>query len=78
MKIARTIALFTIVFFLAAHPAHAYLDPGTGSYVLQILAAALFGGMFALKTWWREIRHFVSSVVLRKETTSEKPSQRKK
>ena len=33
-----------------------YLDPGTGSYALQLLLAGLFGGMFALKQSWQQCR----------------------
>ena len=32
-----------------------YIDPGTGSYLLQILAAGLFGALFALKLFWHRI-----------------------
>jgi hypothetical protein len=39
----------------------AYLDPGTGSYALQILLATLFGGMFALKQSWAELKLWLSS-----------------
>ena len=39
----------------------AYLDPGMGSYALQILMAGLFGGMFALRQSWGELRAWVSS-----------------
>jgi hypothetical protein len=39
----------------------AYLDPGTGSYALQILLAALFGGMFALKQSWAELKLWFGS-----------------
>ncbi len=38
----------------------AYLDPGTGSYVLQILLATMFGGMFALKQSWAEVKVWVA------------------
>jgi hypothetical protein len=34
----------------------AYLDPGTGSYAIQILLATLFGGMFAFKQSWSEVK----------------------
>lgn len=34
----------------------AYLDPGTGSYVLQLLIAALLGAGFAVKMYWKNIR----------------------
>ena len=34
----------------------AYLDPGSGSFALQILLATLFGGLFALKQSWAELK----------------------
>jgi hypothetical protein len=34
----------------------AYLDPGTGSMVLQILLAGVLSGSFFLKSWIRQIR----------------------
>ncbi len=37
---------------------HLYLDPGSGSYILQLLLAAILGGMFAIKIYWRRIRAF--------------------
>ena len=33
----------------------AYLDPGTGSYLIQILLAALLGGAFAVRMYWKKI-----------------------
>jgi hypothetical protein len=36
--------------------AHAYLDPGTGSSLLQILLAALFAALFCLKLAWAKIK----------------------
>jgi hypothetical protein len=35
-----------------------YLDPGSGSFILQILLAALLGGAYALKVYWRRILSF--------------------
>jgi hypothetical protein len=35
--------------------AHAYLDPGTGSYVLQLLIGTVLGGLFALGVFWRRV-----------------------
>lgn len=45
---------------VAPRTAHAYLDPGTGSLVLQAVTAALFGAMFAIKVYWQRIRSFFS------------------
>lgn len=57
----------------------AYLDPGTGSYVIQMVAAALFGGAFIFKTWWKEIKHFVSNITSKKGVSaSEKKPRREK
>jgi len=39
--------------------AHAYLDPGTGSYVLQLVAASLLGGLFVFRTFWGRIKDFL-------------------
>lgn len=34
---------------------HAYLDPGSGSFIIQLVLAALLGGGFALKAYWKKI-----------------------
>lgn len=36
----------------------AYLDPGSGSYIFQILLAGLVGSLFAIKLYWRKIISF--------------------
>jgi len=36
-----------------------YIDPGTGSYVLQIAIAALVGVAFSVKVFWRKIATFL-------------------
>lgn len=38
-----------------------YLDPGTGSYVLQMLLAGVLGAGFAIRSFWSNIRMTVSS-----------------
>ncbi len=43
--------------------AHAYVDPGTGSYFLQILIAGLLGAAFAVKLYWRKIKNFLAGSV---------------
>lgn len=36
--------------------AYAYLDPGTGSLVIQSSIAAITGGLFIIKTYWYKIK----------------------
>lgn len=38
--------------------AHAYLDPGTGSYVLQIVIAGIVSALFTIKLCWRRVVDF--------------------
>lgn len=37
----------------------AYLDPGAGSMMLQILLASMLSSAFFLKTWFRHVREVV-------------------
>jgi hypothetical protein len=37
-------------------PAMAYIDPGSGSVVIQSIIAAITGGLFVLKTYWYKIK----------------------
>ncbi len=67
------VAAATLVF---PPDAHAYLDPGTGSYVLQLVLASVLGGMFAIKLFWKNINGFFSNVFHRqreKEESDENP-----
>jgi hypothetical protein len=51
----------SVDFALTASPVVSYLDPGTGSYALQILLATLFGGLFALKQSWSSAKVWFTS-----------------
>lgn len=42
----------------SATPAYAYLDPGSGSLLLQLLAGAAFGAAAAVGIFFRRIRSF--------------------
>ena len=54
---AGFLVLIMALFFFPAQ-AHAYLDPGTGSYFIQIALAALVGALFAVRLFWGRIRAF--------------------
>ena len=49
--------MMTVVVFSTA-PAHAYIDPGAGSMFLQLLVAAVAGGLWTLKVYWRRLKEF--------------------
>ena len=48
--------LLTIILLLAAKPAWAYLDPGTGSMLLQVILGGIAAIGVALKLFWHKIR----------------------
>jgi hypothetical protein len=43
---------------LVAPDAQAYIDPGTGSILIQGLIAAVVGGLFYLRSAWGRIKAF--------------------
>jgi hypothetical protein len=63
--------LFLIVVFqlTLSQNAFAYLDPGTGSYVYQVLVAAIIGGLFTIKTFWRKIMNFFENILSKKQAS---------
>lgn len=66
MKISYIFLTVLFVFVLATKSAYAYLDPGTGSFILQVLAAGALGGLFAVKTFWRQITDFLRRIFSKK------------
>ena len=50
-----TITLSVLLFGLSTHGAHAYLDAGTGSIILQVLLGGLAGLTVAGKLYWHKI-----------------------
>lgn len=50
-----------LVFILWAPHAHAYLDPGTGSYIVQILIGAVFGAAYFFKSFFMKLWHSLRS-----------------
>jgi hypothetical protein len=63
----RFILLFTLLIVLMCDNVYAYLDPGTGSYMLQILIAAALGGVYALKVYWAKILYFFRNIFKAKD-----------
>lgn len=60
MKLAAIIVAslgFGLVFSPAAL---AYIDPGSGSYIIQIIAATFLGAMVAVGAFWSRLKRFFS------------------
>jgi hypothetical protein len=50
------LTLAVLMFATICTPALAYIDGGTGSYILQVVFAALFGASFALKSTFQNLK----------------------
>lgn len=71
-RVSLLMALVLFHMTLAA-PAHAYLDPGAGSYLIQILLAAIVGLGFLLKLYWRRLTAAIRRLLSRgKDAPGEK------
>jgi len=60
-----TAALFGFVFVT---PAYAYLDPGTGSILLQSLIASFLAVAAAGSLFWHRIKSFISGLFRRNKS----------
>jgi hypothetical protein len=45
-----------VALVLSAAPARAYLDPGIGSYALQMALAAIVSVGFVVRAYWQRLR----------------------
>jgi hypothetical protein len=61
------IIVVLIFLFFYVNNAHAYLDPGIGSYVFQVLIATFIGGLVTIKMFWQKIRSFFTKHGTRKQ-----------
>ena len=56
------IALLSIL-IVFVEKAEAYIDPGTGSMILQAIIAAIAGSAVAIKIFWKRIKYFYLRII---------------
>ena len=71
---------FVVIVFLLIWPpsVHAYIDPGTGSLVIQMVVAGVMAGLYLFKRYWTKIKLFVGHLVNKEGTAGippDSPSQ---
>ena len=49
--------IFALIVLSASGPAHAYLDPGTGGVLLQVILGGFAAIGVVLKIYWHRIRN---------------------
>lgn len=59
MKLIQSTAIL-LSGILFPHAAFAYLDPGAGSFILQMLIAGIMGALFTIKLYWYRLKAFIA------------------
>ena len=78
----RVVKLFLAFVFLSVFhalalqdEAYAYIDPGSGSYFLQIFLAGILAVLFSIKAFWRKVKALFLAIISRsKKNDREKKS----
>jgi len=52
---------------LIINNAHAYLDPGTGSIILQAIIGAVAAGFSYCVFYWNKVKNFFKSILKKKK-----------
>lgn len=55
MRILSIILLTCALFALYIPPVYAYLDPSTGSYIIQVIAGTIFATGAGIAYYWKKI-----------------------
>ena len=71
--ISRPLLAALLVCLLLPGSALAYLDPGTGSFIIQMLVGAVLGGLVAIGVFWRRFKGWVGRLFGRKSGGDDTP-----
>ncbi len=77
MKLVEVTLIVLFLSVVYATPVYAYLDPGSGSYLLQIIIAGLVGGLFTIKTFWFQIKSFFTNIFIFSKKNKTKAAPKK-
>lgn len=70
MKFIFRFLIIFIVFLLSAQKAEAYLDPGGGSFIFQIIISVVLGSVFVIKLKFKQFKKFISNIFKKKKDDS--------
>ena len=65
----KIIILSLIINLILANKAFAYLDPGTGSIILQAILGAIAAGFSYCVFYWNKVKNFFKKIFKKKEKT---------
>ncbi len=66
-KVSLVLYWSALLWLFAPLSASAYLDPGSGSFVVQVVVASFLGIAFTVKTFWHSITFKISQLFAKKK-----------
>ena len=60
LKIVKVLSLSLFCIVLSTDISFAYIDPGSGSMLLQVLIASILGILTVIKIYWARLKSFFS------------------
>jgi len=68
----RIIAAIIVICVISSQNAYAYIDPGAGSPLFQILLAGLLGSLFFIKSFFNKTKKFFLNLFSSKKDKNKK------
>ena len=62
MKNSFNFVIFTLFMTSVSQKTYAYLDPGTGSMIIQLLIGIVAATLFFIKQYWQLLKNFVKNL----------------
>lgn len=66
--------VFTVLYFVYPQQAHAYLDPGSGSLIFQLIIGAVLGTLVTLRMYWSRVKRFIRGIFGGKSVATDESS----
>jgi hypothetical protein len=73
LKVLMFFSIFIFIYFISVPEAKAYLDPGSGSYLIQIIIGTIAGGGLLAKSQWSKIK----TLIFKKKSEQKKDNNEK-
>ena len=58
INLYKKVFILIFFYFILISRANAYIDPGSGSIILQAIVGALAAGSLTIKFYWSKIKNF--------------------
>ena len=62
MRYIKLTVLIFVYLFTSVSNANAYIDPGTGSIILQAILAFIAGAAATVSLWWGNLKMFIKKI----------------